>query len=131
MKGYVDNIEQQTIGNENFRRVLYTGKHSQLVLMVLQPGEEIGMETHGDIDQFFRFEEGKGSVIIDGAEHPVTDGMAVIVPAGAQHNVLNTGSSPLKLYTVYSPANHKDGMVHATKADAEAKEEHFDGVTTE
>lgn len=131
MKGYIDNIEQRTTENTNFRQVLYTGKHSQLVLMAIGAGEDIGMEMHSDVDQFFRFEEGDGKVIIDGVEHSVTNGTAVIVPAGAQHNVINTGSSPLKLYTVYSPANHKDGTVHATKADALADNEKYDGVSTE
>jgi mannose-6-phosphate isomerase-like protein (cupin superfamily) len=129
MKGYVNNIETETLQNENFRRVLYTGKHSQLVLMSLKPGEEIGMEVHDTVDQFFRFEKGLGKVVIDGVDHDVRDSFATIVPAGARHNVINTGSEDLKLYTIYSPAEHKDGTVHATKADAQ--EEHFDGVTTE
>lgn len=130
MKGFVHNIEEATMANNDFRRVLYTGKHSQLVLMNLKPGEEIGSEVHGDTDQFFRFEKGQGKVVIDGVEHSVSDGSAVIVPAGAQHNVVNTSADEnLKLYSIYSPAEHKDGTVHPTKADA--VEEHFDGVTTE
>jgi mannose-6-phosphate isomerase-like protein (cupin superfamily) len=130
MKGYVQNIEEVTIANSDFRRVLYTGKHSQLVLMSLRPHEDIGMEVHEDVDQFFRIEKGEGTVVIDGAEHTVRDGSAVIVPAGAQHNVINTSdANDLKLYTIYSPAEHKDGVVVVAKADA--VEEHFDGVTTE
>lgn len=130
MKGYTDNIEEATIANTDFRRVVYTGKHSQLVLMSLTPGEDIGSEVHEGVDQFFRFEKGEGKVVIDGAEHDVHDGSAVVIPAGAQHNVVNTSATDdLKLYTIYSPAEHKDGTVHSTKADA--VEEHFDGVTTE
>lgn len=130
MKGFVTNLEADTVNNANFRRVLYTGRHSQLVLMTLQPGEEIGTEVHPDIDQFFRFDEGVGKVVIDGAEHEVQDGSGVVVPAGAEHNVINTSADkPLKLYTVYSPPEHKDETVHATKA--EAREEHFDGQATE
>ena len=132
MRGFKANIEQETLGNNNFRKVLYTSKHSQLVLMTLQPNEEIGMETHTDNDQFFRFEEGNGKVIIDGNEYEVTDGDAVVVPAGSQHNVINTSDSdPLKLYTIYSPAHHKDGIVRSSKEEAEANEAEFDGVTTE
>ncbi len=134
MKGFCSNIESDTSNNENFRKVLYTGKHSQLVLMSLLPKEEIGMEVHEDNDQFFRFEKGQGKVIIDGNEYEVKDGFAVIVPAGAQHNVINTSDSEdLKLYTIYSPAHHQDGVVRATKAEAEdpANEEEFDGKTTE
>ncbi|GMU74320.1 MAG: hypothetical protein AMXMBFR44_5170 [Candidatus Campbellbacteria bacterium] len=130
MKGYIENIEAATIANTDFRRVVYTGKHSQLVLMRLRPGEEIGSEVHEGVDQFFRFEKGEGKVVIDGAEHAVRDGSAAVVPAGAQHNVVNTSATEdLHLYTIYSPAEHKDKTVHATKA--EAVEEHFDGVTTE
>lgn len=130
--GYKDNIEKLTLENENFRKVLYTGHHSQLVLMSLVVGEEIGLETHEDTDQFFRFEKGEGKVIIDKTEYMVTDGDAVIVPAGTSHNVINTSTSePLKLYTIYSPAHHKDGIMHATKKDAVADKEEFDGVTTE
>ncbi len=129
-KGFVQNIEEVTLTNSDFRRVLYTGKYSQLVLMNLRPGEEIGSEVHHDVDQFFRFEKGEGKVVIDGAEHLVSDGVAVIVPAGAEHNVVNTSTTDdLKLYTIYSPAEHKDGTIAATKADV--VEEHFDGTTTE
>ena len=133
MKGYCDNIERLTVENEDFRRVLYTGKHLQLVLMTLQPGEEIGSEVHEDRDQFFRIDEGAGTVDIDGVANAVADGSAVIVPAGARHNVRNTGSAPLKLYTLYGPPEHLDGIVHATKADAEARhaDEEWDGKTTE
>lgn len=132
MKGFCSNIEKDTIENENFRKVLYTGKHSQLVLMSLKPNEEIGMEVHTDNDQFFRFEKGQGMVIIDGNEYEVKDGFAVVVPAGAQHNVVNiSDSEELKLYTIYSPAHHKDGVVRATKAEAEANGPEFDGTTTE
>lgn len=134
MKGFNANIEKETIENTNFRKVLYTSKHSQLVLMSLRPMEEIGMEVHPDNDQFFRFEKGMGKCIIDGNSYDVSDGSAIIVPAGAQHNVINTsGTEDLKLYTIYSPAHHKDGVVRTTKAEAEKKEndEEFDGVTTE
>ena len=132
MKGFADNIEKLTLENENFRRVLYTAKHSQLVLMCLQPGEEIGLETHTDNDQFFRFEKGEGTCLIDGNEYAVRDGVAIIVPAGARHNVVNTSTSEkLKFYTIYSPAHHKDGIVRATKQEAEASGLAFDGVTTE
>jgi len=132
MKGFKSNIEKDTLGNENFRKVLYTGKFSQLVLMNLKPKEEIGMEVHSDVDQFFRFEAGTGKVIIDGAEQEVKDGDAVIVPSGAQHNVVNTSETEaLKLYTIYSPPEHQDGVVRATKEEALAQEEHFDGKTTE
>ena len=132
MKGFVQNIEKATLDNNNFRKVLYTSKHSQLVLMSLAPSEEIGMEVHPDNDQFFRFEKGQGQCIIDGNEYEITDGSAVVVPAGAQHNIINvSGSEPLKLYTIYSPAHHKDGIVRATKAEAVAQEAEFDGQTTE
>jgi len=132
MKGYVIVIEKETEKNTDFRRVLYTGKHSQLVLMSIRPGEEIGEETHEDVDQFFRFEEGEGKVIIDGVEHRVKDGTGVIVPAGARHNVINTSKiSNLKLYTIYSPPEHQDGVVRHTKKEAMTYEEHFDGRTTE
>jgi mannose-6-phosphate isomerase-like protein (cupin superfamily) len=132
MKGYKDNIEKLTLENNNFRRVLYTAKHSQLVLMCLKPNEEIGLEVHEDNDQFFRFEKGTGKVVVDGLERAVADGDAVVVPAGAQHNVINVSSSePLKFYTIYSPAHHRDGVVHVTKEEAEKDAEHFDGVTTE
>ena len=132
MKGYVVVIEKETERNTDFRRVLYTGKHSQLVLMSIKPGEEIGEETHEDIDQFFRFEEGEGKVVIDGVEHRVKDGNGVVVPAGARHNVINTSKLVnLKLYTIYSPPEHQDGVVRHTKKEAMASEEHFDGRTTE
>ena len=132
MKGFNANIEEETIANTNFRKVLYTGKHSQLVLMSLKPNEEIGMEVHPDNDQFFRFEKGEGECIIDGNSYELGDGSVIVVPAGAQHNVINTsGTEDLKMYTIYSPAHHKDGIVRATKEDAEKNEEEFDGVTTE
>jgi len=132
MKGYVTNLEQETEKNADFRRVLYTGKHSQLVLMSLKPGEEIGEETHEDVDQFFRFESGEGKVIVDGVEHLVRNGNGVIVPAGAKHNVLNTSKRMnLRLYTIYSPPEHQDGVVRHTKSEAMASEEHFDGRTSE
>lgn len=132
MKGFNANIEQETLENTNFRKVLYTGKHSQLVLMSLKPMEEIGMEVHSDNDQFFRFEKGQGKCIIDGNEYELKDGSVIVVPAGAQHNIINTSDAEdLKLYTIYSPAHHKDGVVRATKAEAEADGPEFDGVTTE
>lgn len=132
IKGFTTDIETATRTNTNFRKVLYTGKHSQLVLMSLRPNEEIGMEVHPDNDQFFRFEMGQGKCTIDGNEYTVKDGDAVIVPAGAKHNVINiSGSKDLKLYTLYSPAHHKDGIVRVTKAEAEQNEAEFDGVTTE
>ncbi len=128
MKGYISNIEKLTKENTDFRRVLYTAPSSQLVLMCLKPGEEIGEETH-ELDQFFRFEEGEGKVILDGVETLVQAEFAVVVPQGMKHNVINIGVVDLKLYTIYSPPEHKDGTIHKTKA--EAKEEHFDGQTTE
>lgn len=132
MKGFVTPIEKDTVKNTDFRHVLYTGKYSQLVLMNLKPGEEIGEETHDNVDQFFRFEKGEGKVTIDGVGHSVKDGDAVIVPAGAKHNVINTSKrANLKLYTIYSPPEHQDGVVRHTKAEAMAGEEHFDGKTTE
>jgi mannose-6-phosphate isomerase-like protein (cupin superfamily) len=132
LRGYVVVIERETKKNTDFRRVLYTGKHSQLVLMSIKPGEEIGEETHDNVDQFFRFEEGEGKVIIDGVEHRVKDGNGVIVPAGARHNVINTSKlANLKLYTIYSPPEHQDGILRHTKKEAIASEEHFDGRTTE
>lgn len=130
MKGYIANLEKSTLENEDFRRVLYTAKNCQLVLMSLLPGEEIGMEVH-ELDQFLRFEKGNGKAILDGVEHEVSDGSAVIVPAGTNHNIINTGSEALKLYTVYAPPEHKDGVIRHTKEEAETNEEHFDGVTTE
>ncbi len=134
MKGFNANIEKDAIENTNFRKVLYTGKHSQLVLMSLKPNEEIGMEVHPDNDQFFRFEQGVGKCIIDGNSYDLGDGSAIVVPAGAEHNVINMSSTEdLKLYTIYSPAHHKDGIVRVTKEEAEKKEndEEFDGLTTE
>lgn len=128
-KGLVVNIETETERNANFRRVLYTGKYAQLVLMSLPPGEEIGSEVHPDTDQFFRIEAGAGEVEINGQKSAVRDGFAVVVPAGARHNVRNTGTQPLRLYTLYSPPHHRDGLVVATKADV--TEEEFDGKTTE
>ena len=129
MKGFIDNIEKLTQDNSHFRRVLYTGKNMQLVVMTLQPGEDIGMEVHPNIDQFFRIEAGNGEVVIDGKTTQMKSEDAIIVPAGAKHNVINTGDKPLKLYTLYGPPEHKDKTVHKTKSDA--KEEHFDGKTTE
>jgi len=132
MKGFKTNIEKETLENSKFRKVLYTGKHSQLVLMSLRPKEEIGMETHTENDQFFRFEAGQGKVIIDGNVYEVGDGVAIVVPAGAKHNIINiSDSKELKLYTIYSPPHHKDGIVRATKKEAEANDEEFDGKTTE
>ena len=131
MNGYKDSIRKLTLENSNFRRVLYTAKYSQLVLMCLKPHEEIGLEVHKDTDQFFRFERGVGRVVIDGLERTVGDGDAVIVPAGSEHNVINSSASEsLKLYTIYSPAHHRDGVIHVTKEEALKDEEHFDGVTT-
>ncbi len=129
MKGYLDNIETLTLGNDDFRRVLYTGHHLQLVLMTLQPGEDIGAEVHDDRDQFFRVEAGKGTIEIDGVAQPVSDDDAVIVPAGARHNITNTGDAPLRMYTLYGPPEHRRDVVHSRKTDV--VEEHFDGRTTE
>ena len=131
MKGYVEDIEDLTLENAAFRRVLYTGKHLQLVLMSLKAGEEIGSEVHADHDQFFRIEKGKGEVWIDGERTKIKRDDAIVVPAGASHNIVNTGSKSLKLYTLYAPPQHQDGVVRATKADAAATEEHFDGKATE
>lgn len=132
MKGFNANIEKETLGNNNFRKVLYTSKHSQLVLMCLKPNEEIGMEIHPDNDQFFRFEKGQGKCVIDGNEYDVADGSAIIVPAGAQHNIINVSNTEeLKLYTIYSPAHHKDGVMRQTKKEAETDSPEFDGATTE
>jgi mannose-6-phosphate isomerase-like protein (cupin superfamily) len=133
MKGYVDNIEKRTVENEDFRRVLYTGKNIQLVLMTLPPGYDIGEEVHEDRDQFFRIEEGQGEVRIDGVPNKVSDDFAVIVPAGARHNVINTGDKPLRLYTIYGPPEHRDKVVHKTREDAERDHDndHWDGETTE
>lgn len=132
MKGYIVNIEKLSLENENFREILYTAKNSQLVVMSLKPNEEIGAEVH-ELDQFIRCESGIGKAILDGVEHDISDGFAVVVPSGAKHNIINmSADKPLKLYTVYSPPNHKDGVIHQTKENAEADEgEHFDGKTTE
>jgi mannose-6-phosphate isomerase-like protein (cupin superfamily) len=131
MKGFIGDIEDRTESNRDYRRVLYTGPHLQLVLMALKPGEEIGEEIHDDADQFFRVEEGAGEVIIDGRASRIESDVAILIPAGARHNVRNTSHEPLKLYTLYAPPHHEDGTVHRTKADAEAATEHFTGTTTE
>lgn len=131
MKGFAENIEKLTEDNSDFRRVLYTGKNLQLVLMAIAPGDEIGAEIHHDRDQFFRFEDGEGEVWIDGVATRVKADDGVVVPAGAKHNVVNSGSEPLRLYTIYGPPEHIDGTVHRTKAEADAAHEHFDGRTTE
>jgi mannose-6-phosphate isomerase-like protein (cupin superfamily) len=130
MKGYVQDIESLAIKNVEFRRVVYTAKNSQLVLMALKPKEEIGMEVH-KLDQFFRVEEGSGDAVLDGVRTAIRAGFAVVIPAGTNHNIINTGTVPMKLYTLYSPPNHRDGVVHHTRAEAEADNEHFDGKTTE
>lgn len=131
MKGFVNDIEEMTEMNSDFRRVLYTGKQLQLVLMAIKPGEEIGEEVHPDRDQFFRVEKGHGEVSIDGRKTEIKSDFAILVPAGARHNIRNTGETPLKLYTLYGPPEHADGTVQATKADATASKEHFAGKTTE
>lgn len=132
MKGFKSNIEKDTIANKNFRKVLYSGHHLQLVLMSLKANEEIGSEIHKDNDQFFRFESGQGKCVIDGNEYEVKDGDVIIVPAGARHNIINTSNtSELKMYTIYAPPHHKDGIVRATKEEAEKNEEEFDGKATE
>lgn len=132
MKGFKSNLEKDTLENNNFRKVIYTAKHSQLVLMSLLPGEEIGMEVHEENDQFFRFEKGNGKGIVNGNEYLVSDGSAMVVPAGVKHNIINTSESEsLKLYAIYSPPHHKDAIVRETKEEAEEKEEEFDGKTTE
>ncbi len=132
MKGFHTNIEKDTVENNNFRKVLYTSKHSQLVLMSLKPKEEIGLEIHTENDQFFRIEKGEGLCVIDGHEYILRDGDALVVPVGAKHNIVNTSETDdLKLYTLYSPAHHKDGIVRLTKEEAEKNGEDFDGVTTE
>ncbi len=130
MKGFMQDIEKLAIENSDFRRVLYTAKNCQLVLMSLKPNEEIGAEVH-HLDQFFRVEEGTGEAVLDGVRTAIQAGFAVVVPAGAKHNIVNTGSAPLKLYTIYAPPNHQDGIVHHTRAEAEADTEHFDGKTSE
>jgi mannose-6-phosphate isomerase-like protein (cupin superfamily) len=131
VKGFIGNIEDRTEENRDYRRVLYTGPNMQLVLMSLKPGEEIGEEVHKDRDQFFRVEKGRGEVWIDGNRTKIESDTAIIVPAGARHNIRNTGEKPLRLYTLYAPPEHADRTVHATKAEAEASEEHFAGQTTE
>lgn len=130
MKGYIGDIEKETIANEHFRKVLYTAPYMQLVVMSIPAGEDIGEEVHGQ-DQFIRIEGGAGKVVLDGAEHAIQDDSAVVIPAGATHNIINTGAEPLKLYTLYAPPHHKDGTIHATKADAEHDHEEFLGETTE
>ena len=130
MKGYVQNIESTSVENEEFRRVIYTAKNCQLVVMALKPNEEIGAEVH-KLDQFFRVEEGTGEAVLDGVRSEISAGFVVLVPAGMNHNIINTDSVPMKLYTIYSPPNHRDGVVHHTPADAEKDNEHFDGKTTE
>jgi mannose-6-phosphate isomerase-like protein (cupin superfamily) len=131
MKGYVENIEQLSKENNNFRKVLYTAHYSQLVLMSLLPGEEIGAEVHG-LDQFLRVESGTGKAVLDGVEHPIADGSAIVVPAGTRHNIINTSATdPMKLYTVYSIPDHEDGLIHVTKADAIANDKPYNGKTTE
>jgi mannose-6-phosphate isomerase-like protein (cupin superfamily) len=131
LKGFITDIEKDTVANKNFRKVLYTGKNSQLVLMSLKPGEDIGEEVHDDTDQFFRVDAGSGKVVINGMETKIKDGYAVVVPQGAKHNVINTGKEDLKLYSIYSPSHHAEGTIHRTKEEAESSDEHFDGKTTE
>ena len=130
MKGFLKDIEDLSITNDAFRRVLYTAAHCQLVVMSLKPGEDIGAEVH-TLDQFFRVEAGAGEALLDDVTTPIRAGFAIVVPAGARHNIVNTGDTPLKLYTLYAPPNHRDGIVHETRADAEADDETFDGETTE
>ena len=130
MTGFVQDIEDLTVRNDDFRRVLYTARHCQLVLMTLTPGEGIGAEVH-TLDQFFRVEAGTGEAILDGVTTAIRPGFAVVVPAGALHNIINTGTGPLKLYTLYAPPNHRDGVVHHTRVEAERDDEHFDGRTSE
>lgn len=130
VRGFVQDIEGLAVKNDEFRRVLYTAGHCQLVVMALKPKEEIGAEVH-NLDQFFRVEEGTGEAVLDGVRTAIRAGFGVVVPAGTNHNFINTGSGPLKLYTLYAPPNHRDGIVHHTRADAEADSEHFDGKTTE
>jgi mannose-6-phosphate isomerase-like protein (cupin superfamily) len=132
MKGYVGDINKETKENNYFRRVLYTAKSSQLVVMSLKPGEDIGEEVHDDGDQFIRVEEGEGTAVLDGVEHKIADDYAVVIPAGTKHNILNTSATePMRLYTIYSPPHHRDGVLHETKEIAERDDEHFDGKTTE
>ena len=131
MKGFKANIEKETLDNDNFRKVLYTGKHLQLVLMSLKPGEEIGEEIHQNNDQFFRFESGTGKCTIDENNYQVTEGDVIVVPAGTKHNVINTSDEPFKMYTIYSPPNHQDGIIRVTKKAADVKDEKYNGVTSE
>ncbi len=131
MKGFIGDVEDRAEKNTDFRRVIYTGKHLQLVLMSLKPGEDIGEEVHHDGDQFFRIESGEGEALIDGKRSRIKGDDAVLVPAGARHNIINSGDKPLRFYTLYGPPEHRDGTVHATKADAQRMKEHFDGKTTE
>ena len=131
MPQFNQNIRELAKDNTDFRREILTNEHSQVVLMSIEPGDEIGEETHDDRDQFFRIEEGRGEIVIDGRRHQVEDDYAVIVPAGALHNVINSGSAPLKLYTLYGPPEHRDSVVHRTRSDAVTDHEHFDGTTTE
>jgi mannose-6-phosphate isomerase-like protein (cupin superfamily) len=130
MKGFVENIEDLATTNDDFRQVLYTARHCQLVIMALKPDEEIGEEVH-QLDQFFRIEEGMGEAVLDSVRTEIRAGYAVVVPAGTTHNIINTGRTPLRLYTVYAPPNHRDGVIHHDRAEAEADHEHFDGKTTE
>jgi len=130
MKGFVQDIESLAVKNDKFRQVLYTAKNSQLVLMSLKPREDIGAEIH-KVDQFFRVEQGTGEAVLNGARTPIQAGFAVLVPAGVNHNIVNTGAVPLKLYTLYAPPNHRDGVIHETRTDAEGDTEHFNGKTTE
>jgi mannose-6-phosphate isomerase-like protein (cupin superfamily) len=130
MKGFIQDIEGLAVQNDAFRRVLYTAQNCQLVVMALLPAEEIGAEVH-TLDQFFRVEEGSGEALLDGIRTAIRAGFAIIIPAGVHHNIINTGTVPLKLYTIYAPPNHRDGVVHQTRADAKADNEHFDGKTTE
>jgi mannose-6-phosphate isomerase-like protein (cupin superfamily) len=130
MKGFVQDIERLAVKNDDFRRVLYTAKHCQLVVMALKPREEIGMEVH-KLDQFFRVEEGTGEAVLDDVRAAIGAGFAIVVPAGTKHNIINTGTVPMKLYTLYAPPNHRDGVVHHTRHEAEADNEHFNGKTTE
>lgn len=132
MNGFIVDIEKATVDNNAFRRVAYTGQHMQVVYMTIAPGGEIGLEVHNDNDQFFRIEQGSAKVIVDGDEHEVGEDYAMVVPAGSEHNIVNTSSDvPLKLYTIYAPPHHEDGTIHQTKQEADADEEGFDGSTTE
>ncbi len=130
MIGFVQNIEALALNNDDFRRVLYTAVHCQVVLMALKPGEDIGAEVH-QLDQFFRVEAGNGEAVLDGVRTAISAGFALVIPAGKHHNIINTGKAPMKLYTLYAPPNHRDGVVHHTRGDAESDNEHFEGRTTE